>query len=119
MILLKIINLKEHFFDPFLSKTGRYSRCSRYSRYSEGAQGAQTLCFCFLDGGAPGLGTCERGALTERSKTLGPGQFSLAMAHRADNVMRQVVRSRAGSAVNGQRGVGGGAVTLGEWGGDQ
>ena len=64
--------IKEHFLDLFLSKPGRYSRYSRYSRYLEGGPGGTDPLFCFLDGGGPGLGTCERGALTERSKRLGP-----------------------------------------------
>ena len=70
--------IKEHFLDLFLSKPGRYSR---YSRYREGAQGGQTLCFCFLDGGAPGLGTCERGPQSERSKTHGLARFQNNCTH--------------------------------------
>ena len=72
-----------------ISKTGRYSRYSRYSRYREGGQGAQILCFCFLDGGAPGLGTWQRGPLSERSKPLRLD----AMAQRLDDA--------AGGAVAG------------------
>ena len=34
--------------------------------------GGAGTCFCFLDGGAPGLGTWQRGPLSERSKTLRP-----------------------------------------------